>query len=195
MTIQQRNLNRLDNAGKAAIPSQGERFMGDAFMIGKQARSNPRLLYGFALVGWILLSLLAGVIGSQFSPGEWYAGLDKPSWNPPAWIFAPVWTALYCMMGIAAWLVWRRGGWTVNRVALSLFLCQLVLNALWSWIFFGLHQMQLALIEIVLLWTVVLATMLTMWKTSKASGLLLLPYLGWLSFATLLNFTLWKLNT
>jgi tryptophan-rich sensory protein len=188
MAVQLHNLNRLDSDRKA-------KTLAGAFMNRKQNSSNTRLFSSFALVGLILLSLLAGVIGSQFSPGEWYAGLTKPSWNPPNWIFAPVWTALYVMMGVAAWLVWRRGGWAVNRLALSLFLCQLVLNALWSWIFFGLHQMEMALIEIVLLWTVVLATSLAMWKSSKAASLLLLPYLGWLSFATLLSFTLWKLNS
>lgn len=90
-----------------------------------------------ALVAWIVLCFSAAAFGSQFMPGEWYAALKKPTWNPPNWIFGPVWSALYTMMAVAAWLVWRRGGFRVNRLPLSLFLIQLFLNALWSWLFFG----------------------------------------------------------
>jgi tryptophan-rich sensory protein len=131
----------------------------------------------------------------MFPPGEWYAQLRKPTWNPPGWIFGPVWTALYTMMAIAAWLVWRRGGFAVRRVSLGLFLLQLLLNALWSPLFFGLHNPALAFVEIVMLWLAILATLLAFWKVRRGVGLLLAPYLAWVSFAAVLNFTLWRLNS
>lgn len=127
-------------------------------------------------------------------PGEWYAQLKKPLWNPPGWIFGPVWTALYIMMAIAAWLIWRSGGFSARRKALMLFLLQLLLNAAWSPLFFGLHQPALAFVEIVLLWLAILATLLVFWKVQRRAGVLLLPYLAWVSFAAVLNFTLWQLN-
>ncbi len=98
--------------------------------------SSRRLL---ALAGWVLLCFAAAAMGGLFMPGEWYASLKKPSWNPPGWIFGPVWTALYSMMAVAAWLVWRRDGWGKQRKPLLIFLTQLALNALWTPLFFGLH--------------------------------------------------------
>lgn len=127
-------------------------------------------------------------------PGEWYAALKKPSWNPPNWIFGPVWTALYTMMAVAAWLVWRRGGFALNRLPLSLFLTQLLLNALWSWLFFGLKNPALAFGEIALLWLAIAATLLAFWPRQRTAAWLLLPYLMWVSFASGLNFALWQLN-
>ncbi len=127
-------------------------------------------------------------------PGEWYAQLRKPSWNPPGWIFGPVWTALYAMMAIAAWMVWRRGRFAGRRLALSLFLMQLLFNALWSPLFFGLHNPLMALLDIVLLWLALLATMIAFWKVRPLAGALLVPYLVWVSFAATLNFALWRLN-
>ena len=145
-------------------------------------------------IGWIALCFSAAAYGSQFMPGEWYAGLKKPSWNPPGWIFGPVWSALYTMMAVAAWLVWRRGGFTVNRFPLSLFLTQLLLNALWSWLFFGLKNPALAFVEIVLLWLGIGATLAAFWPRQRAAAWLLAPYLAWVSFAAVLNFTLWQMN-
>jgi len=148
----------------------------------------------FGLVGWLLLCFAAAAFGGLFMPGEWYAHLRKPTWNPPSWIFGPVWTALYAMMAFAAWLVWGRGGFAAQRGPLGLFLLQLLLNAAWSPLFFRLHNPGLAFAEIVLLWLAILGTVLAFWKVQRLASLLLLPYLAWVSFATVLNFTLWQLN-
>lgn len=137
----------------------------------------------------------AAAIGAQFPPGEWYAGLRKPAWNPPNWIFAPVWTALYTLMAVAAWRVWRRGDGLRGRAALSLFLLQLLCNAVWSWFFFGLHRPALALVDIVLLWLSLLATLVAFGRIDRVAALLLAPYLAWVSFAMALNWALWRLNS
>jgi tryptophan-rich sensory protein len=142
----------------------------------------------------VALSFTAAAIGGFFLPGEWYASLRKPTWNPPNWIFGPVWTALYAIMGFAAWLVWRRGGFAGNRLALSIFLTQLFLNALWSPLFFGLHRPALAFGEIVLLWLAVLSTVVAFWRTQPLASMLLVPYLAWVTFASALNFAIWRLN-
>ena len=147
-----------------------------------------------ALAGWLVLCFSAAAIGGFFMPGAWYAALKKPSWNPPNWIFAPVWTALYAAMGTAAWLVWKRGGFTGQRVALAFFLAQLLLNALWSPLFFGIHRPGLAFADIALLWLALLPTVATFWKASPLAGGLLVPYLAWVTFASALNFALWRLN-
>ena len=148
-----------------------------------------------ALGGWLALCFLAALGGVFVSTGDWYMSLNKPSWNPPSWIFGPVWTTLYCMMAVAAWQVWRVGGWQRQRVALSLFVTQLVLNALWTPIFFGAHQMGWAFVEICMLWLTLVATIGAFWKVKLSAALLLLPYLAWSSFAAVLNFTLWRLNS
>lgn len=146
------------------------------------------------LVLWVLAALAAGWIGSNFMPGEWYASLAKPSWNPPSSVFAPVWTALYVLMGVAAWLVWREVGFSGARLALLLFIIQLVLNALWSYLFFGLQRPMIAFIEILVLWCAILATLVSFWKVRPGAGALLIPYLCWVSFASALNYQLWRLN-
>ena len=146
------------------------------------------------LVLWVLAALAAGWIGSNFTPGDWYASLVKPSWNPPSSVFAPVWTTLYVLMGIGAWLVWSRAGFSGARFALTLFLVQLGLNALWSYLFFGVQRPAFAFAEIVVLWCAILATMIGFWKIRPVAGALLIPYLGWVSFASVLNFVLWRLN-
>ncbi len=133
-------------------------------------------------------------MGVFFMPGEWYAALEKPAWNPPNWIFGPVWTALYIMMAVAAWLVSLRGGLAEQRVALSLFLGQWFFNALWSPLFFGLRSPALALIDILLLWAMLLGTVVAFWKARSVAGALMLPYLGWVTFACALNFAIWRLN-
>lgn len=143
---------------------------------------------------WIALAFAAALIGSLFSPGDWYGSLRKPSWNPPSWIFGPVWTALYAMMAIAAWLVWKRGGFSVQRLPLTLYLIQLTFNALWSPLFFGLKNPGLAFLDIVLLWITLLATLLAFWKARPVAGILLVPYLAWVTFAGALNFTIWQMN-
>ena len=148
----------------------------------------------WALVGWLTIAYTTAALGVFFRPAEWFAALQKPGWNPPGWIFGPVWTALYTIMAIAAWLVWRRGGFAGQRVALSLFLLQLFFNALWSPLFFGLHQPALAFADIVLLWLALLGTVVAFWKARPLAGALLLPYLAWVTFASALNFTIWQLN-
>jgi tryptophan-rich sensory protein len=130
----------------------------------------------------------------MFMPGEWYASLKKPSWNPPGWVFGPVWTTLYVMMAVAAWLVWKRGGFSSQRPALVLFLAQLALNAAWTPLFFGLHRPGLAFAEILLLWLAIAAALAAFRPVSRAAAWLLTPYLAWVSFAAVLNFALWRLN-
>jgi benzodiazapine receptor len=147
-----------------------------------------------ALLAWVGLCFLTAWIGSQFSPGEWYAQLQKPSWTPPGYLFGPVWSVLYLSMGVAAWLVWRRAGFSGARLALTLFVVQLVLNGMWSWIFFGMQRPGLAFAEILVLWLMILATMLAFWRVSSTAGMLFLPYLAWVSFATFLNYSIWQLN-
>ncbi len=147
-----------------------------------------------ALVGWMLFSFSASFGAVFISIGEWYNSLNKPTWNPPSWVFGPAWTLLYLMMGMAAWLVWREGGWREQRRALVLWLIQWFLNALWTPLFFGLHRPGLAFAEIVLLWLTVALTAFVFWQIKRAAGLLLLPYLAWVTFAAVLNFTIWRLN-
>lgn len=133
-------------------------------------------------------------ISSRFEPGIWYQTLAKPAWTPPDWIFAPVWTILYTIMGLAAWLIWRQGGIAVAGLPLSVFVIQLVLNGLWSWIFFGQRNIGLAFAEIVLLWILILVALIIFWKRQALAGILLLPYLLWVGFAAILNYAIWRLN-
>jgi len=146
------------------------------------------------LPAWLLLPFAAAAVGTRFMPGAWYASLAKPAWNPPNWIFGPVWTLLYILMGVAAWLVWRRVGWTGARLALGLFILQLVLNAAWSWLFFGLHRPDLAFVDICALWGLILAVAVLFGRVDRLAAALLVPYLAWVGFATVLNFTIWRLN-
>jgi benzodiazapine receptor len=148
-----------------------------------------------ALGGWVLLCFTAAALGGLFMPGEWYASLKKPSWNPPGWVFGPVWTALYAIMAVAAWLVWERGGFVAQRRPLALFLAQLFLNAAWTPLFFGLHRPGIALVEIVLLWLAIAATLAAFHPVSRVAAWLLAPYFVWVSFATMLNLALWRLNS
>lgn len=146
------------------------------------------------LIGWIAICFAVAAVAGRYMPGEWYAGLNKPSWNPPSWVFGPVWTILYTTMGLAAWLVWKQHGFKGAGPALGLFLFQLVLNGLWTWIFFGLHRPALAFAEIVTLWLAIVATIIAFWPKNMAAGILLIPYAAWVAFASLLNFNLWRLN-
>jgi benzodiazapine receptor len=144
--------------------------------------------------GWLVVTFAAATIGARFMPDEWYRRLKKPTWNPPSSIFAPVWTILYLLMAAAAWLVWRRYGFGGALVPLILFVAQLLLNAAWTWFFFGRHEIRSALIDIVVLWFVILATLISFWNLEPLAGMLLLPYLAWVSFATVLTWTIWQLN-
>ena len=147
-----------------------------------------------ALVVCVLICFAAAAIGGIWtsrSVGTWYKEIEKPSWNPPSWVFGPVWTALYLMMGISLWLVWRE---RAPALPLGLFAVQLVLNAAWSGLFFGLRLPGAAFAEIVLLWLAIVGTALTFRPIAPVAAYLLLPYLGWVSFAAVLNFTIWRLN-
>ncbi len=155
--------------------------------------TTPRQLA--VLGGFILLCLGSGSLGGWVTSGaidSWYRTIAKPDWTPPDWLFAPVWTVLFIMMAVAAWLVWR----TQDRIkpAMTLFFSQLALNLAWSFLFFGARSPGMAMMEIVLLWLSVLATMLAFFARSKLAGWLFVPYLAWVSFAAFLNFTIWRMN-
>lgn len=146
------------------------------------------------LIIWIVICFIPALIGTQFGPGPWYQGLSKHDWNPPNWIFGPVWTVLYLSMGISVWIVWKNFGLRTAAIPIGFFIAQLILNAIWSWLFFGLHSPALALVDIAGLWFLILITVIMFWRLNTAAGALLLPYLGWVSFATLLNYYIWHLN-
>lgn len=152
----------------------------------------------FKLLISIVTAELAGIIGSVFtapSIADWYGELVKPAINPPSWVFGPVWTTLFALMGIAAFLVWKKGLERRDvKIALGIFIGQLMLNTLWSIVFFGLQNPGGALIEIGLLWSAILATIIAFARISKPAAWLLLPYILWVSFAMYLNYALWTLN-
>jgi tryptophan-rich sensory protein len=156
--------------------------------------SKPKQIIG--LLVWLAISFVASGIGAVASmrAAPFYGQLIQPSWAPPPSVFGPVWTILYALMGIAAWLVWRADSFRATRAALSLFLLQLAVNALWTWLFFAWSQGALAFADIVLLWVLVVATAVSFWRISPLAGALLIPYLLWVSFAAALNFSLWQLN-
>jgi tryptophan-rich sensory protein len=151
-------------------------------------------LQAFALIGWLALCFAAAGTAAFVSIDGWYEALQKPTWNPPPWVFGPAWTVLYISMAVAAWLVWREGGWKTQGRALGLFVVQWALNALWTPLFFGLHRPGLAFAEITILWLVLAATLAAFWRVNKVAGALLVPYLAWVSFAAALNFAIWRLN-
>jgi tryptophan-rich sensory protein len=148
------------------------------------------------LLSWLFASFVVAAIGGAASihAGPFYMQLARPDWAPPPTIFGPVWTGLYLLMAIAAWLVWRVGGFRAAKSALTLFLVQLALNALWSWLFFGWHRGALAFVDIVVLWALIVATLVAFWRIRSLAGALLVPYLLWVSFACALNYSVWQLN-
>ncbi len=148
------------------------------------------------LLAWLLLCFAVSVLGAVASldARDFYAELAQPDWAPPGWVFGPVWTALFAMMAVSAWLVWREGGFAEGRMALSLFLVQLGLNALWSWLFFAWQLGGPAFSDILLLWLFIAATTVAFWRHTPLAGILLVPYLAWVSFAGALNFSVWQLN-
>ncbi len=152
----------------------------------------------FQLITAVAVSELAGIVGSVFTVSSiptWYAGLVRPDFAPPNWLFGPVWTTLFAFMGIAAFLVWKKGLQHRDvKIALGIFVVQLAFNTLWSIMFFGLRSPGVALIEIVLLWLAILATIITFAKISKTAAWLLMPYILWVSFAGYLNYSIWMLN-
>jgi benzodiazapine receptor len=153
--------------------------------------------HAIGLVVLIAICFGAAGLGSLFttpSVGGWYGTLRKPAWTPPNWVFGPVWSLLYLSMAIAAWLVWCRAGISGARLPLALFALQLALNVSWSAIFFSAHMPGLAFAEIVLLWLMILATIVSFWPVSRTAGWLMLPYLLWVAFAAALNYSIWRLN-
>ncbi len=144
-----------------------------------------------SLAVFLLLVFGAAALGALFKPGEWHAALIKPSWNPPNWLFGPVWTVLYIMIGVSGWLVWQRAG---LGAAMGLYAVQLLLNAAWSWLFFGRHAIGLALVDIVVLLAAIVATIAAFWPISSVAAGLLVPYALWVAFATALNASIWRLN-
>jgi translocator protein len=148
-----------------------------------------RNLMAFVFAGLVAVTAL---VGSRYMPGDWYVGLKKPAWTPPNWVFGPVWGTLYLMIAAAGFLVWRAG---TGRVPLTFWGLNLALNAAWSWLFFGLHQIDLALVDIGFMWLTIVAFILTAWHRSVPASLLFVPYLAWVSLATALNFTIWRLNS
>ncbi len=148
------------------------------------------------LLAWLVLTFVAAAIGAVASAnaGAFYAQLTRPSWAPPGWLFGPVWSALYALMGVSAWLVWRARGLVGARIALILFITQLAANALWSWLFFLWHQGGLAFAEVLILWCLIVATVVSFWRISALATALLMPYLAWVTFASALTFAVWRLN-
>jgi tryptophan-rich sensory protein len=158
------------------------------FFARDDAPSNRPLLV------FVAISLLVGGAATVFTEPSiptWYAALNKPSFNPPNWLFAPVWTTLYVLMGIAAARVWKQTGFGLE---IKVWSAQLVLNFFWSAIFFSLHLLGAALIEMGALWLLILATLILFWRRDRVAGLLFVPYLAWVSFAFTLNLAIWQLN-
>ena len=149
------------------------------------------------LLVFIAITFAAAFVGGLFtssSVADWYPALNKPSWTPPSWLFGPVWMLLYLSMAVAAWMIWRTNGIEGSKLPLALFIAQLVLNAAWSGIFFGMRNPGLAFMEIILLWCAILATMLAFWQVKPLAGGLFVPYLLWVTFAAALNFAIWRFN-
>jgi len=155
-----------------------------------------RTRQALGLLGWTLLTFAAagvGAVGSA-SSSAFYAQLTRPSWAPPAGLFGPVWTTLYALMAVSAWLVWRNRGFAGARVALTLFIVQLAANALWSWLFFAWHEGALAFAEVLVLWGLIVATVVAFHRVVSLAAILLYPYLAWVTFAAALTFAVWRLN-
>lgn len=161
-------------------------------------RSMLHVTHPRAFVVALIIPQLAGVIGSFFTfpaISEWYQGLQMPLLAPPNWVFGPVWTTLFLLMGVALYLVWKAGASRREvHLALSVFGVQLVLNSLWSILFFGMRNPGVAFAEILILWLMIVATIVTFWRVARVAAWLLVPYLAWVSFAAYLNFMIWQLN-
>lgn len=152
----------------------------------------------FKLIIAIAIPLVVGGTSGFFTitgVDSWFQTVNKPSWNPPNWIFGPVWTTLYALMGVALFLVWKSDGSDIlKKTAIALFAVQMILNFFWSFIFFDQHQIGWALVEIIVLWVSILLTIFAFGNVSKLAAWLLVPYISWVSFATILNYSIWKLN-
>jgi len=148
------------------------------------------------LISFIIICNLIGALGAIWtsSDGAWYKGIKKPSFNPPSWVFGPVWTLLFTLMGISLYLVWTSPSSKIRIIALILFAVQFLFNVAWSYLFFGINKPLWAFVEILILIGFILATIIYFFKVNKLSGYLLIPYILWVSFASFLNYSIWKLN-
>lgn len=150
-----------------------------------------------ALVGFVGICLLVSAIGGAVTANSvdtWYQAINKPRFNPPEWVFAPVWTALYILMAIAGWRIWRSHRYQARSIALFVYCIQLVLNLAWSFLFFGLQRIDLALIQIAILLLAIIFTAYLFWKIDRYAGAILIPYAVWVAFASTLNLEIWRLN-
>ena len=150
------------------------------------------------LIVWVAACVGGGaLVGYSTAGGDstWYQSLAKPSWTPPGWLFGPVWTMLYAAMGVAAWRVWRRGGWSAQSAPLTAFVAQLLLNFAWSFLFFGARQIGWALLEIAALWVAIAGTLWLFRDVDRPAAWLLVPYLGWVTFATALTASIYRLQS
>lgn len=165
-------------SGRARRPRSGELIISDWLVLG----------------GFLAACFLAATSGAYFRPGAWYRGLNKPSWNPPDWLFPPAWTLLYILIAVSGWLLWREAGFAGAPFAFAAYVVQLVLNALWSALFFGLRRIDLGFVDAVAMWLAIAVTISLFAPISPLAALLLVPYLAWVSFATLLNLAIWRRN-
>jgi benzodiazapine receptor len=149
---------------------------------------SPLLVF----LGFVAICFLAASSGGFFRPGEWYEGLRKPWWRPPKWLFAPAWSVLYFTIAVSGWLVWRRAGFASETF--GIYLISLCFNAAWSACFFGLRRMDIAFVDVILMWLSIAATIYVFYPIEMRAALLLVPYLCWVSFAGVLNFTIWQMN-
>jgi tryptophan-rich sensory protein len=158
--------------------------------------NNSRVAAAAGFVLWLAVCFVVAAVGASASlqAGAFYAELVRPAWAPPAALFGPVWTLLYAMMGVSAWLIWQCREHRLAHVALAVFVVQLVLNALWSWLFFGWRLGALSFLDIVVLWVLIAVTIVLFYRIRPLAGFLLVPYLAWVSFASALNFAIWQLN-
>jgi len=159
-----------------------------------QIPSTQKQLIGF--IGWVIVCFTASAAGAiaSIQAKSFYANLTQPEWAPPGWLFGPVWSTLFALMAIAAWLVWREGRFDKHRGVLNLFIIQLIPNVLWSWLFFALNKGGLAFADIILLWVLIAATIISFWRVNRLASAMLIPYLLWVSFAAFLNYSVWQLN-
>jgi benzodiazapine receptor len=157
---------------------------------------RSRWVQAIGLVAWLAASFTAATVGAVASAnaGAFYQSVTRPAWAPPGWLFGPVWSVLYLLMGVSAWLVWRARGWRGARGALSLFLVQLGVNALWSWLFFAWRLGAASFAGVIVLWLLVAWTLASFWRVRRFAGALLIPYLLWVGFATALTYAIWRLN-
>lgn len=187
-----------DRFGGAVMSQSDGHFGRCAVAVPIAASRRDDIQWGKAALCVLLCVAVGAVAGLATTGGvrEWYPTIAKPSWTPPNWLFGPVWTALYAAMGVSLYLIWRAGAaGRENRSGLALFAVQLVLNAAWSFLFFSVRAPGLALVEIVLLWLAIVATIVAAWPLSRLAATLLVPYLAWVSFALALNAAIWRLNS